>query len=609
MFLIAGLGVAYFTFVTMTQRYFETQNWQNVQATIDELSLEKNYGEDSTTYRVVANYRYQFNGLSYSNQQVALNDTQDNIGDYWQRLYQQLQKNRSLDKVFAWVDPNNPSDALLDRTFRWEKVAFGSLFILMFGGFGAGTIWLSLKSTPDKLATAMNGIASQEKDGHTFIFYFGLFFFLIGALIGSFAIPSALRNGEYGAFILLAFMAVGVWVMYIAQRKKKTYHTIGPSPLFLDPLPGAIGGQIGGHFTLGLQYSQQPLDVKITCLSKRKSGKKTRSSILWQEQIRAYCQQSIDGMHSRFTFDVPDHLPASREWQKNSCIEWEIESTGMLMLNSQAIEFQRTWSIPAEHSTAKSQIEQQIPEPYQQEQAEAVLAAASLSADQQIEINSNTGSNHDSLEIISHAGRHLGTTIGTFLIGLVFVASGFFTVMQNWYPGYLFIVIGLICTLLGLFLAGRKITTTINTQSRFLHLRRSWFNIGLYSREVALFSPKQLDLQRSSSTTQGSKFTEHFKLIVNSEVPAPASKPTANEATFSQQKTHSGTRDTMQNTIRNRAYDNIQNNARNNTRNNTQQRSGTYDTLSMNKQYTFAEGINGRKAAQALLDKIIEQVF
>ena len=71
---------------------------------------------------------YVFRDVENHSETVALSNISDNFGSYWGDLYQKLRKERSRNNVRAWVNPSNPSESFLDRTFRWGNVAFGSLF-------------------------------------------------------------------------------------------------------------------------------------------------------------------------------------------------------------------------------------------------------------------------------------------------------------------------------------------------------------------------------------------------------------------------------------------------------------------------------------------------
>jgi len=68
-----------------------------------------------------------------------------------------------------------------------------------------------------------------------------------------------------------------------------------------------------------------------------------------------------------------------------------------------------------------------------------------------------------------------------------------------------------------LFVWGRKIEIKIDTALRMLHMRRSWFNIKLYHREVALFDPTQFSIKKTTSQTSGQTLTQYYAIYVENK--------------------------------------------------------------------------------------------
>jgi len=63
-------------------------------------------------------------------------------------------------------------------------------------------------------------------------------------------------------------------------------------------------------------------------------------------------------------------------------------------------------------------------------------------------------------------------------------------------------------------LLGRGIEVKVDTSRRVLHMRRNWFGIVLYQREVMLFDPSQFTIKKTSSTSTNKNLTEYFKVQV-----------------------------------------------------------------------------------------------
>lgn len=544
LFFFSGLAIAFATIGLMAYAYYDTQDWLPVPAQIHELELKRNYGE-STTYKVVASYSYNYGGINYHNTRVGLGTTSDNIGKYWQNLYSKLNNDKRRNQASAFVNPDNPNQAILDRTFRWENVAFGMMFVLTFCVVGGFIMWFSMKSDKHKheeLLKAQQGISSNEKHGYWFLFWFGSVFLGFGSMMAALILPDALREKEYAALFTLLFAVIGLIIVICAWRARQTYLRIGPTPLFLDPLPGSIGGHVGGHFDVGLINKQKPLLITLSCIQKRKSGDKTTSHIKWQNNMNAYCIETAKGTQARFLFECPSNQSATREWRNGSSIDWEIKADGWLASHTQSKpqEFSRSWTVPVDLSTQTATSNIVIPAKHLLEQEQEKIELAREEANEQIPIKQQG----QYLTILSASGRGLGSAIAGFFIGLVFGVIGYY-LRTEWWPAYLFLLIGIAVSVSCLFKAGRKIDVKIDTQIRMLYIRRSWFALQLYYREIALFDPKQFSIKKTSSTTSGSKQTEYFALYIDNN----------------------------------------------------------------GKKTKVAEGVEGRRVADALLEKIIQQAF
>lgn len=507
LFFLVGIGVGYSTIGTMTIKYYSSKAWQPVPANISSLKLKESRG-DSTTYKVEATYSYYYNGDRKSNN-VAFSDTSDNVGSFWQELHKKLKQDQANGRVQAWVNPNNPDEAILDRTFRWAQVAFGSIFIFMFGGFGSGAMWLSMKPvkpTQEKRQEARTiGIRSKEKSAFWILFLFGSPFFLIGLFTFFLALPDIINKGEYAALFSLIFVFVGAGIMGFAYINQRRYKLIGPTPLFLDPLPGFIGGQVGGKFDVAFRSQNTPVKIVLTCKKRVKRGKNTSTKILWQESLQGYVKQTSKGMSVSFVFDCPDNLPDT----SSSSIFWQVRAESDLKMQSKTIKFERNWSIPVEKGEAQaSSID--IPEYFLKEQSELKEQLAQEQAADLVEFKQHGRY----LDVDNTDKRSMGTFFGGCLFGSIFSAAGIFTIMQDWWPGYIFLLIGILCIVGSLFVLGRDIDVRVDTAARMLYTRRKWFGIVLYKREVMLFDPSQFSVKKTSTTTSNKQISEWYKVVV-----------------------------------------------------------------------------------------------
>ena len=148
----AGVGVWMLWSVgTMLHDAWQMRDWVQVEAQLTSGGYESHYGEDTYTYEAYATYRYRFEGREYTGNRVTLDSGADNIGDYQKELGRKLQHaydNRN--PVPVYVDPDAPSQSVIDREIRWGMVGFKSIFVVVFGGAGFGLLFVSLRKSREK---------------------------------------------------------------------------------------------------------------------------------------------------------------------------------------------------------------------------------------------------------------------------------------------------------------------------------------------------------------------------------------------------------------------------------------------------------------------------
>jgi len=112
----------------MITRYLASTSWVEVPATIiHNIELTSNQG-NSNRYSVRGKYSYQFKGVQYDSERISLSTTLDNIGNYWQDLERRLRRYKVTNEASAFVNPNEPAQSVLDRTFRWGPVLLAAGF-------------------------------------------------------------------------------------------------------------------------------------------------------------------------------------------------------------------------------------------------------------------------------------------------------------------------------------------------------------------------------------------------------------------------------------------------------------------------------------------------
>ena len=515
-FVFAGLAAAHMSAGKMIFGYLNSYDWVEVSAVIHDLELVRNHGE-TTTYSVQASYSYQYNGNRYTSDRVSLSTGSDNIGNYWQDLHRSLGTSRSRDSATALVNPGNPAQAVLDRTFRWQALIFAFIFVSMFSGIGGFFTWVSLRTAPpveERLQQEkVSGITSDQKHGSWLLGGFGALFFIMGSGMSALALPKALREGDYAALFILVFVIVGAGIMAYAFKSHRSYHKHGATPLFLNPQQPGIGGQLGGTFEIKAPARISADDISdsfqadLQCISKRRSGKNTYRSTVWHEETTVYMKQTSSGYRAHFVFDIPASCQASAEMSNSTSIDWQVVVSGNFTDGSD--KFERSWQVDVVEEIAQAESAIVIPVSFMESAEKARTKRAKSSALKQIKVHEDD----EYINIDSHAGRHIGSTLLGIVFGMIFGGVGAFAVSDGWWPGYIFVFIGGIVTLASVFSLGKAVEVKIDKDSRILYSRESWMGLAYAHKQGDVLDASQFKSKKTSSTQTGTKVTEYY--VVN----------------------------------------------------------------------------------------------
>lgn len=137
-FFVVGVGIFLWGLVSIYDAY-QARSWQPVEATITRVEQVISRGDDSTTYGVNGAFQYQYAGQTYTSSQLNFYTGTDNIGSYQQDFYYRLKQAKENNRtVTAFVNPDNPNEAVIDKEIRWGMLGFHSIFLFVFGGVGLG---------------------------------------------------------------------------------------------------------------------------------------------------------------------------------------------------------------------------------------------------------------------------------------------------------------------------------------------------------------------------------------------------------------------------------------------------------------------------------------
>lgn len=509
-----GLGFLLLSILPSLQEWQQMASWPQVEAQLQHAKLEHNRGDDSDTYEAVARYTYTYNGRSYHSSRVAIMSGSDNIGDFQQRLAAQLEADwRAQRTVPAWVNPDDPADAVLNRDMRWGALGFRLLFAVIFGGVGIGMLGYALLAKPSLVdhpdAASKPWLARREwADNHIvcnargslwLVWLFALLWNAISVPV-LFAVPAELAKQNYLILLGLLFPLIGLLLLFWAIKTTLGVRRFGQLVLVMDPFPGSIGGQMAGHIDLPLPLdSQQAVAVKLSCLRSYVTGSgKNRSrseSLVWQSDGVAELQPSVQGTRLTFCFDVPEGLPASEPHSSDYHL-WRLGINADLP----GVDLERQFEIPlyptAEQARARLRSSAQHPKAIEHRiaQIESVLDYREIPG---------------GVELFSPMLRNPSGWIFGLVFGAIFAGAGVGMYHAADAPGILVWSFTLVGGLILLFTLKSMFTSIrVRLDSQGLTSQRHWLGIASGRDEVARAEISKLEIHSQYKQQSGGKHVE-----------------------------------------------------------------------------------------------------
>ncbi|MEQ5834121.1 DUF3592 domain-containing protein [Marinobacter sp. NFXS9] len=507
-FLCAGLGVLIFSPLATLYEHVSSAGWGRVQATLQQIDLRSHRGDDSTTWSVDATYTYRIGGRTYTGHRVGYDAGSDNIGDYQRQLVSRMQRISAQGPVAIWVNPDNPTQSYLVRELRWKKLLFGVLFGTVFAVAGVAILLVGRRRR--RLAADQTDILSSQRYGH-WVFGFMAFMFLAISLPGVLAVPDELADDNWLILMVLIFPLAGLWLARVAWESRRNWRYYGPMPLRPDPVPGQVGGDIGGRIRLSRPEIDAPWQVTLQCVRVRiRSGKDSSRSerIIWQAHQAPYVHTEGTGAVVAFRFTPPADLPPTDTSGREQVL-WRLVLDGP----QEPVALERTYELPVVPGTLASAVT--LPREHVERAERKAQVAATSSAAEQIDVEPWM----DGWRIRSRAGRNLGFTLA-ILIGGVFFAGAAIGLgvaaasegVMLYVMAFFFGLFGFPMALGGLFMLGRSLDVRIRQwQVRSV---RAWCGMALWRRQADLTQAGQLVLTSGGSANKGHRMTEYFHLEV-----------------------------------------------------------------------------------------------
>lgn len=514
-FLVPGFGFFAFSAIPGLYDGYTMQSWPTTQAVLTAGNLKSTYSDGTRTYQAIGKYNYTVNGQSYTNNRVSLSSGSDNIGKFQQRLGSKLSHHfKSQRPITIWYNPDNPADSIVNRDIRWLLVGFKFIFVIIFGGIGLAILIFAIKgkkvnsSAEAKLYPWLarpewkNGtIKSDAKMGMYGIWGFAIFWNVISIPAAIGATLEAIEKQNYIALVALIFPIVGLGLIYWAVKKTRQWKRFGITPLTMDPYPGSINGQVGGHVQLNAPYDPTLVyKVTLSCIHSYMSGSgKNRSrseSAKWQDEGYAKVKPMAQNIFLEFCFDVPDNLPISEEFADSYHL-WRLSIESEM----EGADLNRSFEIPV-YNTQQQQTNSTFKSAEFQPAGVDKVTIESLIPLQQ----------HSSIkEIYYPMLRKPASSIGLILFGLVFFGVGLFLWQQKeGFMASVFTLVGGSIVIVGIYSAFNALHLKLDGLK--LHYKRKFLFFTLKNISIPYSNIREINAKQSSSTNTGKNHKIEYKV-------------------------------------------------------------------------------------------------
>lgn len=528
LFALPFFGVGVWMLWSISSSFYDAwqmQSWVEAEARLSRGGYETHRGGDADTYEAYADYTYTYRGQEFVGARVSLSSGGDNIGDYQEDMGRRLQNTaRTGSALLVYVDPEEPSDSIIDRSLRWGLIGFKSIFLFVFGGVGLGLLIFVFRAAPEKDASKpeyqnspwlLNDkwqtptISSGSKTAMWGAWAFAAFWNLISAVVPFLVYREVMEKQNTIALVGLLFPLIGIGLLVWAIRRTLEWRRFGAAPVTLDPFPGSIGGHIGGTIDLNLPFDpaarfQLTLNNVQSYMSGSGKNRSRKEKAKWQDVLAAHAEPGANGTRLTFRFDVPEGLDASDAERDASYHLWRLN----LQAELPGTDVDRDYDIPAYPTAVQSR--------HLSNQAVQKARAVQNSIDEQsvgeiINIRRGAGGK----KMIYPMGRHFASSLGGFFVAAIFAAVGWFLIVEE---GHTIFggVFGGIGTLIGIFCLYLMLNSLeVSKEAASIKTVRKVLGIPVSRKQMHQNSFERLEKKSTMQAQSGGKHVMYYSVYAS----------------------------------------------------------------------------------------------
>ena len=327
----------------MATTYANAQSFVAVEGKVLDarvLSVRGSKGASMSQLRV--RYQYKYQDSPYEGNTVGLLDEgADNIDDWHRRWGERLQRSQQTNRpIVVWVNPSNPSQALLDRHIRWPMVLSLLPFAIVFSLVGLlawALLWSILRGKPfisfkSKKLQRSQRLALDERSEIQATSSAGIWVFAIFWCGLSWPIAALIWTGSHPvlAKVVITILAfIGLFLMFIAIKGKRIDAATKRIKISLVPAHPTLGNPllVKLSFTPELIASAAAnTELALICYATDRQSSSSSPREIWAQRITTSVRPELNRMRLEHTFDIPKDLPVSgHDSSRSDDIRWVVE--------------------------------------------------------------------------------------------------------------------------------------------------------------------------------------------------------------------------------------------------------------------------------------------
>jgi ankyrin repeat protein len=336
---------------TMLFAAWQVRHFVPVNAQLIDVQLKS--GSEGTQ-AVLAKYRYSFNHKEFESSRVGLHQRgADNIGDWQSQWYQRLKQAKDHGaSITVWVDPKEPTTALIDKHVRWPLLWFLIPFAVLFPAVGLGALWVvyrivvspkdavlfgrpELANTGPGPAYLRDNSKAQARGGWIFAVVWNVLVWPFAAVIWS------TGNGSGVRWFISIFLLVGLWLLWAAAKVSMSAWRVKGTLLSTLPRDIYIGESFAAVVKVpasGMQ-SQPRFEIKLCENHIRENDSSPTPRAVWSQVHTLSPQLGSDGSGTaKIGFDIPFTGAASNKIIDGERVVWCIELTNLVTTDMQSFD-------------------------------------------------------------------------------------------------------------------------------------------------------------------------------------------------------------------------------------------------------------------------------